>query len=725
MKVIVSESLGAGYTSNIISSCNDAGVQAIADYNGNEILFYDPANRLFARHSDIIKNMDIEIFDMFRDRKEKEDDGKVGLELRKEVMKPTEGDDFEKFATEWDALQREESPDIIKTKNCSMIRVSANESGMSRSSMKGEYTVKIQWTRDFPEFGIIAGDSDEVKVQFSEIDALSHAHGGNGLDELIEEKMNEEYPGMGQIDCDVDYIIANETEMYDYHDMFIGKERVYERFAANKSTLSDGGMDDNVSEWYAERFPDDDLAGRINTQVTFQDAMDCIDYGADIYDLLGTFDSTIRERLFAELAARTGIEYGKLYRKWLKNSAFDESFDSAVVYWKPLPDDQWPPSTFGGVHDIEGVLNEVKFMAQQCPEGDVPEIDHIMIGNKEYDERDIDKVRREMEKEEIEMYRENYEDDPRDWSSNEDEVEIQWMIDDKELGIYSGEKETVVIDLDLVDCFEELVYQVTNALEKEYGMPFDYDDEWILVDEVELIKRFGCSMSESGSSNGGTIDVTIKFTHGHYGKKLKSGDEKTIKLDTSTAPTIYDQDDMLTWIADVASDQIPGLGKVTKYDFETIDPPDDVLIRAVMGDEGFGPDVDVDFEDFDPEDVPSEISYKDALKFYRKMHDAYDERKLDYTKYDKIRNKLMDAIVKGLLKEKSLDELADEWFINYGTMNGWGWKTSFKYNVACALHKLHKAKHPDEHVVDREDTIRGWHSEKCSCGLASSSDSSD
>ena len=545
MKVIVSESLGAGYTSNIISSCNDAGVQAIADYNGNEILFYDPVNKLFARHSDIIKNMDIEIFDMFREKRKKDDDGKIGLELRKEVMKPTEGDDFEKFATEWDALQREESPDIIKTKNCSMIRFDAHESGMSRSSMKGEYTVKIQWTRDFPEFGIIAGDSDEVRVRFSEIDALAQAHGGNGLDELIEEKMNEEYPGIGQLDCDVDYIIANEEEMCDYHDMYIGKERVCETF-----------------------------------------------------------------------------------------------------------------------------------------------------------------------------------DDSDDWSATEDEVEIQWMIDDTELGIESGSTETVVIDLGLVDCFEELVYQVTNALEKEYGMPFDYDDEWILVDEEELIRRFGCSMSESGS-NGGTIDVTLKFTHGHYGKKLKSGEEKTIKLDTSTAPTIYDADDMLTWIADVASDQIPGGGCFTKYDFETIDPPDDVLIKAVVGDEGFGPDVDVDFEDFKPEDVPSEISYKDALKLYQKMHDAYDDRKLNYTKYDQIRNKLMDAVVKGLLKEKSLDELADEWFINYGTMNGWGWKTSFKYNVACALHKLHKAKHPDEHVVDREDTIRGWHSEKCSCGLASSSDSSD
>ena len=83
-------------------------------------------------------------------------------ELRAKVLRPAKGEDFREFAVEWNNLQKQESPDIIKTKNCSMIR-----------------------------------------------------------------------------------------------------------FGANEATLSDGSMDDNVSEWYAERFPDDDLAGRINKQVTF------------------------------------------------------------------------------------------------------------------------------------------------------------------------------------------------------------------------------------------------------------------------------------------------------------------------------------------------------------------------------------------------------------------------------------------------------------------------
>ena len=95
-------------------------------------------------------------------------------------------------------------------------------------------------------------------------------------------------------------------------------------------------------------------------------------------------------------------------------------------------------------------------------------------------------------------YGESHGDDPRDWSASEDEVEIQWMIDDKELGIVSGSTESFVIDLDLVDCFEELVYQVTKAMEGEYnGMTFGYDDEWIFTDEDKWLKRFGYNMNES------------------------------------------------------------------------------------------------------------------------------------------------------------------------------------------------------------------------------------
>ena len=440
MKVIVSESLGLEYAMGVISSCDQNGMQAIADNQNNEILFYDPKNRQYCTNKDLM-NADYSIHDVFTDKS-----------VRSQVMKPTSGQGFEEFATKWDALQKSDDQDVIKTKNCSMIRFGAHESG---------------------------------------------------------------------------------------------KAGVYEAFA-----------------------------------------------------------------------------------------------------------------------------------------------------------------------------------DSDDWSATEDEVEVQWLIDDKELGIESGSTETVVIDLGLVDCFEDLVYQVELALEKAHGgMMFDYDDEWILVDEDNLLKRFGYNMNESESS-GRTIDVTLSFTHGHYGKKLKSGDERTIKLDLDSAPKLYDEDDLLSWIADVASEQIPGGGSFTKYDFETVDPPDDVLIKAVMGDEGFGPDVDVDFED--PDSIPSDIPYGDALKIYQKMREAYDNHKLNYNKYGIIQKKVVEGVVNGLLKNNSLDELADEWFIDYGTANGWGWKTAFKYSIAYKLHEIHRKKYPDQHKpLPEKNNWSGWHEDYCSCGFGSSSDSSD
>ena len=129
MKVIVKENLGAEYASDLISSCNQSGIQAIADYTGNEILFYDPKNWLYGRHSDMMKDASLEddIFSIFN--------GKTP-ELRSKVLKPAKGEDFREFAVEWNNLQKQENPDIIKTKNCSMIRFGAHESGKPRSWKK-------------------------------------------------------------------------------------------------------------------------------------------------------------------------------------------------------------------------------------------------------------------------------------------------------------------------------------------------------------------------------------------------------------------------------------------------------------------------------------------------------------------------------------------------------------------------------------------------------------
>ena len=47
MKSIFKENLGAEYVADIISSCNQNGIHAIAEYPDDEILFYDPKNWLY------------------------------------------------------------------------------------------------------------------------------------------------------------------------------------------------------------------------------------------------------------------------------------------------------------------------------------------------------------------------------------------------------------------------------------------------------------------------------------------------------------------------------------------------------------------------------------------------------------------------------------------------------------------------------------------------------
>ena len=405
------------------------------------------------------------------------------------------------------------------------------------------------------------------------------------------------------------------------------------------------------------------------------------------------------------------------------NGHWDESVEKgATIYFKDKSEKPWK---LDGIYDIQRVIEEINFVMAREPEGDIPEIDHIKIGNKEYDERDIDKVRREMEDDDLRMIEEAISNDEvkfdtitdiPDWATyyilngevtgemNDDDVELvdNYLAKLKEKGIY------------LIEPIDG-TYNEFNSSPK-FGDACDTND-WI----CEVADN---QMNESGSSNGGTIDVTIKFTSGHYGKKLEAGDERTIKVDLSTAPEeMYDEDDFMAWIAKVASDQIPGGGYIAKYDFEIPDDEAYKIIKMVKGEDGFGPDVDVDFDD--PDSIPSEVSYEDALKIYKKLREAYDDHKVNYNKYSVIRDKVIDGVVNYLLKHNSLEDLAEKWFIDYGTANGWGWKTSFKYSIASKLHEIHKKKYPDEHEQDRVDTVRGWHEDNCSCGFCSSSDSSD
>ena len=135
---------------------------------------------------------------------------------------------------------------------------------------------------------------------------------------------------------------------------------------------------------------------------------------------------------------------------------------------------------------------------------------------------------------------------------------------------------------------------------------------------------------------------------------------------------------------------------------------------------------DEDFSTWTAEDIPEEMTFDEGAELYQNLYDAYYDHKLNYSKFDVLRNKLVDSVVVNLLGDSSIEDLAKEWFKDYGTRNGWDWKTSFDYRIADTLHSIHMKKHPDEHRrLPQRNNWRGWHEDNCSCGLCSSCDSSD
>lgn len=324
-------------------------------------------------------------------------------------------------------------------------------------------------------------------------------------------------------------------------------------------------------------------------------------------------------------------------------------------------------------------------------------------------------------------------DNPNDWSASEGEVEIMWDTDEYEdFGIFKGEGSTYLIDYDRVDTHDDLINEVCRLIGKEYpDLDFDPSD-FVIVNEDEFWEQRGGDpgkwedemYSEDSIGESDKYDVEIEFTRSHYGKELKPGDRKTIEIDLSEAPDCYDLDDLKDFVAKYATEQIPGGGIIEGYAFDILNEKD--LVYILKGDEGWGEDVVFDFDKNTPDDIPDTLTEKEGMKYFEKMREAYHDHKLKYDRYREFSDKLFDAIVKGLLKTASIEELGKEWFKDYGTKNGWNWKTAFKYNVASALHEIHKKKHPEEHKnIPQKYHWRGWDEDNCSCGLCSSSDSSD
>lgn len=77
-------------------------------------------------------------------------------------------------------------------------------------------------------------------------------------------------------------------------------------------------MSDRIRSWYKSAYPEDKL-NIINGTCTFNSVYKQLDK-CDIYEKIfcrGDGDSIARERIFAEMARRLGVDYDVVYRKWL------------------------------------------------------------------------------------------------------------------------------------------------------------------------------------------------------------------------------------------------------------------------------------------------------------------------------------------------------------------------------------------------------------------------
>lgn len=94
-----------------------------------------------------------------------------------------------------------------------------------------------------------------------------------------------------------------------------------------------GSEKEEIKQWYRGNYPDDDLGNELNDAVTFEDLWNVLHNGSDVYEIIGVWDSDVRENLFWRLSEIYGEDYDYVYQKWLDS---DEP-DAPMLVPTPTP----------------------------------------------------------------------------------------------------------------------------------------------------------------------------------------------------------------------------------------------------------------------------------------------------------------------------------------------------------------------------------------------------
>lgn len=136
---------------------------------------------------------------------------------------------------------------------------------------------------------------------------------GHGLTELVEDMSELSY----------DMPNAEVGTLFDVWEADHGFDGEIYASEAEWREADRGGHDpfqQTVRDWYVSTFPTDELGPDIKAGLTFKDALDAVSLGSGFYDAMGVGDSIARERIFAELGKRFGIDYDAIFDAWLNKS---------------------------------------------------------------------------------------------------------------------------------------------------------------------------------------------------------------------------------------------------------------------------------------------------------------------------------------------------------------------------------------------------------------------
>ena len=174
--------------------------------------------------------------------------------------------------------------------------IDAQGPAVEPSAGRPEVFCTIQWARDD-----IAGAIEDACDPSYDVELDRHGPQGEQVEALIDQVISEIGSDLQDRSIAMGWgVIAN-----------LLPDEVIRQAAAL------GHGENPVQDWYLHAYPDDERGQRITPDLTFDDAMQAVSLGGDFYDVLGVGDSIVRERVFRQLEARTGIPYDTIYDAWL------------------------------------------------------------------------------------------------------------------------------------------------------------------------------------------------------------------------------------------------------------------------------------------------------------------------------------------------------------------------------------------------------------------------